>query len=137
MSWTVLPEQPAARKHSFRWPRHPAGTLVVEPPLEVVPEEPELTPALYETVTQERDDALRRIEQLERMLQMLNREVAVTVDEPAIVWVAPDADVYHRRRRCAGLIAMPYVDGAVPVDVTRVDRSQALDSGRGRCGLCF
>jgi hypothetical protein len=75
----------------------------------------------------ERDDALRRVAQLEqalderraaadgdlrervasleRQLQVLSRDMATVHDEPAMVWAASGDDVYHRRRRCASLLA--------------------------------
>ena len=137
-SWTVLPDLPPARKHAFRWPRSTAATVTApESGAEPAEAPVEVTVERLELVTSERDTALRRVEELERMLQMLNREVAETVDEPAVVWVAPHSEVYHRRRRCAGLIAMPYGEGGAPVELGRVSRSEALDSGRGPCPLCL
>ena len=137
-SWTVLPDLPPARRHAFRWPRSSVATTATRPSEPEPAEAPvELTVERLELVTTERDKALRRVEELERMLQMLNREVAETADEPAVVWVAPHSDVYHRRRRCAGLIVQPYADGGAPVELGRVSRSEALDSGRGPCPLCL
>jgi hypothetical protein len=84
----------------------------------------------------ERDEARARVADLERQLELLNREVAFVKDEPSLVWVARGDSCYHRRRRCAGLVAQPAAVGGTSLQLAHVPRAQALDSGLHRCQLC-
>jgi hypothetical protein len=155
----VLPALSVSRRTPFRRSRAaahgaPAGSLPAGTAVEIgVESSVDLTtaaaaePALVAlpavtlepdaVLLRERDEALARVAQLERQLELLNRELAVARDEPGLVWVADGDVAYHRRRRCAGLVAQPASSAGAARQLDHVTRAQALDSGKHRCQLCF
>jgi hypothetical protein len=118
---------------------HPVVThqpVVTGPAMGNGPADPNGTPAATQLLVRERDEARARVAELERQLDLLNREVAFAKDEPSLVWVARGDACYHRRRRCAGLVAQPAAIGGTSLQLAHVPRAQALDSGLHRCQLC-